>query len=603
MVLALIGTVILGTALSIDETTTTGTGYRDVADITGLVSTTSDPYFTDYNPSFNWTRYYTSGTNPIYVSGITYSSMPSGQSNNYPVYSGTPVSTSGSFNLDGLTGTGLIGSGWSELRIYRSDSSYNSGTGYTLNPNITTLEIIANAIKTNTTTTITIDGGSGSYNPSRAYISENTPGYTAYYPDRGSKVEYGTSLFWGVGVSRSTYYVSNTWTIDLSTMKATCGNSSTEYNAGEVYVAWGGSVEQNGGSGYNVIPGTITYTRTDSVMNYMDVSEGVTLSNYGSNTSVVWSNGYYNNTIDMVLKGSNGDNLGFLLDRYTWDGSSWTDSTDNEIWINWNATTTTVSIDSQTAVNVGKWNNIFLHIDMGLGEVTVSPITSIPSYTQYTTAQSISVGSIGTGAIDDITFYDGRTNSPTATAPEMMITNTSVWMNTYGAVFRNANLDPSLNFPDYPAYSVKFGSLALIGDSLTINNQALTVTGNNVSYNGKEYPLKGASIVYDGNVYLNGEKDGKDYSLDLGQLTSNNIYFSGTWYVPLTFQEVYQTTVNEYEWVPYSFGLDYNAGVMVFIGLIVGVMFIAPLMKVKPKTLDWVIVVFAGVIGAGLLVV
>lgn len=603
VVLALLGTIVLGVALSIDETTTTGTGYRDVADITGIVSTSNDPYFTDYNPAYNLTRYSISGTDPIYTSGISYTLMPTGQSSAYPVYTGTPVNTSGTFSLNSLTGSDVVASGWNEVRIYRDNSDYSTGTSYTLNPKFTTLDKIANTLKTNTTTTITINAGSGSVDPTRAYIMDNDPNETRFYPSMGSKVEYANGLWWGVGThipnNRLETYENSAWTIDVTNMTATNGYNHTTYPAGQVWVAFEGTLVENGGGSSQPLPAAINYTRTDSSMEYMDPSKGVTLTNYGSGDNVEWNNGYYNDKMEIVLKGSAGDEVWMMLDGWTWNGSTWVNTSDNHITVRWTGVSTYVYLGG-TSVNIGKWNNVFLTVDMSQGTVTAEPITSFINYNNFTTSEAVDIGTVYTGAFDTITFFD---DGNSWNAPEMQITNTSVWMNTYGAVFRNAILNPTTYFPDYPSYALDFGSFALIGDSITINNVALPVTGDKITYNSKEYSLKGASIVYDTNVYLNGKENGKDYSLDLGAIATNDVYFSGIWYVPINFQEVYQTIENTYDWVPYSWGFDYNAAVMVFVGLVITVMFIAPLMKVKPKALDWVVVVFAGVIGMGLLVV
>lgn len=602
VVLALLGTIILGVALSIDETTTTGTGTRDIADITGIVSTSNDPYFTDYNPAYNWTRYYTQGTDPLYTSGISYTIMPTGQSSSYPVYTGTPIDTSGMFSLNTLTGSDVVSSGWNEVRIYRDNSNYSTGTSYTLNPKFTTLDKIANTLKTNTTTKITINAGSGSLDPTRAYIMDNDPNETRFYPSMGSKVETGNDLWWGVGTHipnhRLETYENSAWTIDVTNMTATNGYNHTTYPAGQVWVAFGGTLVGNGGGASQPLPVALYYTRTDSTMEYMDTSQGVTVNNTGN--TVNWSNTYYNNSVQVVLKGTPGAVFSMGWNTYSWDGSAWSNSQYNGVYILWqNDKTIAQKIPGGTIINIGKWNNILLNVDTGMGKITISPITSFIDYNTYTTAPAKEIGDIYTGAFSELAFY----TDPNFTSPEMQITNTSVWMNTYGAVFRNATLNPTSYFPDYPSYALDFGSFALIGDSITINNVALPVTGDKITYNAKEYSLKGASIVYDTNVYLNGKEDGKEFSIDLGAIATNDVYFSGVWYVPINFQEVYQTIENAYDWVPYGWGFDYNTAVMVFIGLVVAVMFIAPLMKVKPKALDWVVVVFAGVIGAGLLVV
>lgn len=600
VVLSILGTIILGTVLSIDETVSTRSDYRSIADVTGLVETTSDPYFTDYTPSANWTGYYTEGSDSKYISGVDYTTTS--QANNYPVYDGTPVNTTGSIDLNGLPEGSLIPSGYDELRIYRSYNNYTSGVGYTSNPSITSLATIVNAIKTRTTISITFDGGSSTYNPTRAYITNQGNGVnTPFYPASGSKAIYGNSLWWGVGVLGNEYYITSSWTVDVNTQIATTIQNGTTrtYDANLVLVSWGGDVVQNGGSGYNVIPSTLTYTKTDANVQYMDITHGVRLNNYATSDNTIWDNGYRNGSLSMILKGTSGSSLNMEMDISSWNGTAWADPVTNNISVDWDTSggvySTTITVNGASK-NIGSWNNVLLNINAELGTVEASPITSIMSYTNYTTGITIPVGTINKGSWEEISFIP----VPGKVAPEMEVTSTRVYMDTYGAVFRNANLDLSSYFPDYPNYAVKFGNFALIGDSITINGNVLPVIGDAVEYDGNLYPIKDSSIVFDnGNVSLKTtEKD-----IDLGTTTTENIYFSGIWYVPLTFQEIYITSGTSYEWIPYGFGLDYNASVLVFIGLIVAVMFIAPLLKVKPKVMDWVVVVFAGIIGAGLLVV
>lgn len=602
VVLSILGTIVLGTVLSIDETVSTRSDYRSIADVTGLVQTTSDPYFTDYTPSANWTGYYTEGSDSKYISGVDYTTTT--QANNYPVFDGAPVTTTGSIDLNGLPEGSLVPSGYDELRIYRDYNNYSPGIGYTSNPSITTLATVVNAIKTRTTISITFDAGTSGYNPTRAYITNQDNGTnTPFYPASGSKLISGTVLSWGVGTGayENGFYVTSTWTVDVNTLVATTVQNgiSKAFDANLVLISWGGDVVQNGGSGYNVIPSTLTYSKTDANVQYMDITHGVKLNNYATVDNTIWDNGYRNGSLTMILKGASGSSLDMEMDISSWDGSAWSNPITNTISVDWTTSggiySTTITVNG-TSKNIGSWNNVLLNISSELGTVEASPITSIISYTNYTTGITIPIGTIDKGSWEEISFkpVSGKV------APEMEVTSTRVYMDTYGAVFRNANLNLSSYFPDYPNYAVKFGNFALIGDSITINGNVLPVAGDSVEYDGVLYPLKDSSIVFDnGNVSLKTTEK----NIDLGTTITEDIYFSGIWYVPLTFQEIYITSGTSYEWIPYGFGLDYNASVLVFIGLIVAVMFIAPLLKVKPKVMDWVVVVFAGIVGAGLLVV
>ena len=611
VVLAILGTIVLGTVTAIEETADTKSGFRTVADVTGLIDTDKDPYFTNYNPSKNWTGYYTAGTDSTYISGVDFTTTT--QANNYPMYEDNPVTTTGSIDLEGLGDEALVSSGYNELRIYRQTGSYTTGTIYTENPKITTLANVVNSIKTRTTTTITIDGasqGSSYSNPLRAYIidqgnGQSSPFYPSYNPKTG-----GVNLFsWGVGGPNATTSgtqraLYDSWTVDVQTMVATSGGAT--YDANIVLVVWGGTPEQNGsGITPQALPSTLTYSKTDANIEYMDVTKGVKLNNYGSGANTLWENGYTNGSMDMILKGSTGKAITMYITVKTWDGDNWTGGSNIIIsidWINTPSYRTIITLNG-TPVNIGGWNNVLLHINAEAGEVIAEPITYFGSYTTYTTSAPIRIGDIPSGAFDSITFLDlipeELIGEIDLTAPDMEIIGTRVYMNTYGAVFKNASLDVTTYFPDYPRYAVSFGNYALIGDSIVVNGVTLPVSDKSFTYNDKSYSLQGASIVYYDDVKIEGD----GYSIDLGELVNSSIYFGGVWYMPVFFKEAYEYTSSSYEWIPYGFGLDYNASVLAFIGIALGIVLLASTFKVKPRAMDWIVIVFSGFIAVGLLVV
>lgn len=606
VVLALLGTIVLGTLTAVEEVPHTRTGYRTVADVTGLVDTDRDPYFTDYNPSKNWTGYYIEDTDSVYISGVDFTTTT--QANNYPLYENNPVTTTGSLNLDSLGDEALVSSGYDTLRIYRQSGSFTSGTIYTENPKITTLATVVNSIKTKTTTSITIDGitaSAGFYsNPSRAYIISQGNGQASpFQPSYNTITTQGTALInWGVGgvpynTTGTDRALINSWTIDIISGEATSGGATYDPNA--VLIVWGGTPVQNGSAiTPQAIPSTITYSKTDSNIQYMDVSKGVSLNTYGGEDSVIWENGYYNGSVDMIFKGSAGKSVAMGINVASWDGSAWTGASANTIridWVNNSGYKTQFTINGGASTSIGGWNNVKVHIDVEAGEVIAEPITYFGNYTTFTTSAPIKVGEISVGAFNKITF------SPLSgvTAPDMEVIGTRVYMNTYGAVFRDASLDVRTYFPDYPRYAVSFGNYALTGTSLQVNGINLPVEDKSFTYNDKTYSLQGASVIYYDNVVIEGD----GYSIDLGALTSTVIYFGGIWYMPIFFKEAYTINESSYDWIPYGFGLDYNASILAFIGIALGILLLASTFKVKPKAMDWVVIIFAGFIAVGLLVV
>lgn len=87
VIIAIVGTILGGTALGADEVTRTSTDYSYVTDISGLFPYSDEPMYSEYNPSSNLTGFYT-GTNE-YTSGIDYTAATSLSS--YPIKQQQPV--------------------------------------------------------------------------------------------------------------------------------------------------------------------------------------------------------------------------------------------------------------------------------------------------------------------------------------------------------------------------------------------------------------------------------------------------------------------------------------------------------------------------------
>ena len=71
LVLGIVFAVLGSYVLSLDVQEHEVTKYEYVTDLTGLFETTQAPTFIDYNPSENYTGYYTSASKP-YFDGVEY---------------------------------------------------------------------------------------------------------------------------------------------------------------------------------------------------------------------------------------------------------------------------------------------------------------------------------------------------------------------------------------------------------------------------------------------------------------------------------------------------------------------------------------------------
>lgn len=612
VVLALLGTIVLGTVTAVEETSDPKVGYRTVADVTGLVATSKDPYFTDYNPNKNWTGYAVSGSDSVYISGVDFTTTT--QANNYPIFENDPRQTPGTINLDGLGESVLIGTGYDDVRDFTS--TIGNGRPYRNDMKFTTLTNVVNSLKTQTTISIEFNAGTLGINPTRAYFSPQSNGASSpFSPMVGQGSLYFGDYWWHANRSEPNLeprVLEGICLVDVGTMTASFTQVNQTYYP-EYYnvptdlilVIWGGTGVEGtttGGSTYtpNPLPSTVSYIKTDSNVQYMDVSKGVSLNTYGTADNVDWVNTYYNGSVNMILKGSSGSAVSMSIPVSTWNGNNWTGATTNTILTQWVTESgvykTKITLNGADPVSIGGWNNVLLRINTEAGEVVAEPITYFGNYTTYTTATPVIIGNITKGAFNKITYLP----LSGVTAPEMEVINTRVYMNTYGAVFRDASLDVSTYFPDYPNYAVSFGNLALTGTALQVNGVDLPVSDKSFTFNDKTYPLQGASVVYaNGKVSI----QGNDYGIDLGDIVDRTIFFTGIWYMPITFKESYTYLESAYEWIPYGFGLDHNAFILAFAGITLGIMFLASTFKVKPKAMDWVVVIFAGFIAVGLLVV
>ena len=132
VVLGVVATIVCGYALSIEVTDEEITKYQYVADLNGLFDSEQAPAFIDYNPSTNYTGYYTDNSiigNTKYFDGVEYTNgavnqyrlnlMPTNRTTGTLTLSGTDWTTNANLILNLVTefGDGTIGSGTKGLRL------------------------------------------------------------------------------------------------------------------------------------------------------------------------------------------------------------------------------------------------------------------------------------------------------------------------------------------------------------------------------------------------------------------------------------------------------------------------------------------------------
>lgn len=283
---------------------------------------------------------------------------------------------------------------------------------------------------------------------------------------------------------------------------------------------------------------------------YLDPTKGVSIKS--SNVSnVVWNNNYENGDIKLLFRAA------------TSDGTYHNDISipNNTISIDYYNSHFYISLDGDAAIDIGTWRNIILDIDLKNGILYAVPVRTFNSYTNVQMDNT----QILIGDLTDPTPTNKIYWLPTNNSLTFNVYSTDVFMNTYGVVMA----DPTLTITDYFTnldnfYRLELSDFSIYGDSITINNQTGNVTGNRVSFGDESVIIKKMFIVYEnGHVYLSDS----NMNIDLGEIVSNNISFSGAWYFKTFLQKGYTVEKQIYTWDWQDFILDNTEFCIIYIGL------------------------------------
>lgn len=283
-----------------------------------------------------------------------------------------------------------------------------------------------------------------------------------------------------------------------------------------------------------------------------------------------------------------------------------------------------VTLQSDT-VTAGKWSKYELTIDAENGLVWMIPIDTFSSFMEYTTLDSqktvlfdfsewkknVAISTIGhedTGTGDHVKFS---------------VTNTDVFLNTYGIVMSNPVINLYNHFPQYDKIRANFYAFAIYGDSFTINGTTYdvedgTVTiqfvtdsqGNNLLPSAlptgilktRTFLLNNIFVTWDGShVFLT--FDSARFTIDLGEYSSNDetISFTGIWYFTSVLYEPTTTMAKELAGWKVLPDLDMNQMLLIFLGILALVGSVAWI-KLGGGIIDAMVMVFAGITAFILLV-
>ena len=613
IVLALIGTIVLGYCTDVTKVEGVRTDYDYITDITGLFETEQVPEYIEYNPNSNYVGY----TGPIIydVSSqpnnyrfaqeegtTTEYSLTVNSSSNYPQNSGFLPSDVGTTAYINYTGSQFnLGSAVSGL----NGLSYN--VGVTLNK-VTTLDHIIDSVPNFATySTVNVDL---SYSVAPVFIMKKA--FSFYDVQRG---DGQTQYVYHTTVSDSE--IPTRLSINVSTEVVTAYRGDTQIwtsVADGVKVIYGYSARTGGtfspASSSVVMDFDLT---TSPTYGYADPTGGVRLA--GGYDTVVWNNGYSVEEVTIYLGQYDYPRQSAVNILFYPTGNSF----NQNLWVSFsNVLEIRVydhQIDGVSTYTFGKWQGVEITYNRSTGIITATPTGTISDYT---------VGSSVKGTETQITR--GWSNSETAPtdssitfrtgskvpSPYIGVYRTIVDLNSYNVVMNNPSINIKDYWPNLDDYRLNFYSFALVGESITINGvqypvgdgQTITVTESVAEGETAETYTKTLSNIYvstdtvDGvrHTYLTIVDD--RLTVDLGETVTEVVSFSGLWYFTTALYDAEQVSYSEYEWnLDGKFGLSYDVVFLIFIGLcIVGIVLGKVFLSDSMHFLDYVLIIGAIVI-------
>lgn len=608
-VLAIVGMILAGFALSVNQSERVVTGYEYVTDVSGLFDYSQDPQYVAYNPAANWTGFYT--TDSDVTDGIDFD--VSGSANNFPIKQPSTQISSNSQDLETLnltqlnppvdTDRGTMGPFWgimwnTDVHFPTPNESTDSDypRDYSPYPYVATLTTLVSALTTTGADRITINMGTGDSAPVVA------PSSGWVYDEIRSTVEGMGNRYWDtytLNLTDSERVTSITIALESGLCTGYAADGSTVWtgeSASDLCIMYGFVESSTSGSGIQDQQLTSTVTVTlfdDPTPIYINTNEGVTLSD----ASVSWYNGYpvgsmdilfrvpdtgtaYTNTISVPLtSGPDGESVG-TVNVYIAVASS-------------GRVLVTISDGSnEQTMDIGQWRNFMLSMDFIGGSYSVTPVSSFATFNDYALSGNTRIfGEISLrGTAGTVTW--GYTGSSLLFG----VVDTTVFMNTYGVVMTDPSLAITEYFPELADVRLNFYSFALYGDSITINGQTFAVDDSAMITipGGGTHTLTNIYITLEDRTSLTFVNDG--VTVDLGPTTTDMISFSGNWYFTTGLYEGYETTETYYDWTVDRFIFESDGAVVVFLGLLVlGTAIGAKVVGIR--TLDIVVVACAGLFG------
>lgn len=283
---------------------------------------------------------------------------------------------------------------------------------------------------------------------------------------------------------------------------------------------------------------------------YYDITKGYAIKN-DNVYDVIWDNEYNNGNIQLLFRAEN-PNATYHNDITVGDNTISIDYADNSF---------SVTLNGGDPVAVGKWRNIVLNMDLRTGDLSVIPVRTFNSYTNVVLdTASIVIGDMINPAPTNIIEW-----APTPNSLMFNVYSTAVFMNTYGVVMVNPQLDITEYFTDLNGfYRMRLYNFSVLGSSITVNGVTSDVSNNSITIDDQTVQVKDMAITYaDGHAYISDS----NVNIDLGEVVNNNISMAGAWYFETELLKGYTSQKMVYTWDWSDFILNNTQFCIMYIGI------------------------------------
>lgn len=293
-----------------------------------------------------------------------------------------------------------------------------------------------------------------------------------------------------------------------------------------------------------------TQTGGTTTYHYSDITKGYSIKENNVN-NVIWNNEYNNGNIQILFRAN--DTIGTYHNDVIVG--------DNTISIDYTNGGYSVALNGADPVAVGKWRNIVLNMDLRNGELNVIPVRTFNSYTNVVLdTASIIIGNLVNPTPTNIIKW-----APTSNSLMFNVYSTSVFMDTYGIVMVNPELNITEYFTDLnDFYRMRLYNFSVLGNSITVNGVTADVSNNLITIDGQTIQIKDMAITYaDGHAYISDS----NANIDLGEIVDNNILMTGSWYFETELLKGYTTQKMIYSWDWGDFILNNTQFCIMYIGI------------------------------------